>query len=305
MRAAFFCCYAKLIPNKVRIIWNSVGGQEMSQNEQFLASCLRNMLFLLQLRDQTLSYRNTVRQESKASLLEMTSRLEGGDVTLEREYIALLLKKVVLTSFEVLYASVEVIQEVKYSYAELKDILVSVEQFNHQFFKQVRPRCLPTRALHLYTQGRCCQAIELSSLIDVYLKSRVMCLASSLSKKPSSDTLLRLVQFEKGLCAALLAMIATYTSLLNTSDKDVSKRRQFISAEVFSLNLSPDNITWSDCLVPGVQSETLKACGADILSRLWNRVAENLVARATLMESWTMELLLPWLHTASQYTGKG
>lgn len=265
---------------------------------EFLATCLRNM--------HTFSYRDAMQQGPKASLKQVvTSTLEGGGVA--QDYKAFLLKKVILTSFEVLCASIDVAQEVRYSYAEFKDILVLVEQFNQQFIEEIRfsntypwHPPLHTKALHLYTVRRSCQAIELSNLIDVYVKSRVMHLASSLSKKPPSDTLLHLVQFEKDFCMALVVMIGTYTSLFNTTNKG----SRFMSVEVSSLHLSPDNITWSDFVIPGEQSETLKASCADIFSRLWSRIAEDLVS-SVLVGSWAFEQLVPWLHKASQYTGKG
>lgn len=275
---------------------------------RFLASYLHHLLLLLRHHNLgSLSYRSVIQQESRAALEQtITSILEGGGVAHENTYSLLLVKKIILTSFELLCASLELVQEVKYSYDELKAILLIVERFNanwHQFNLGAASVCV--KASHLSTERRACPAIELSSLINVYLKSRVDYLASSFSKKPSPETLLHLVQFERSFSLALLAMIATFTTLLNTTGRDAPKKRQFVSAEMFVMHSTPDNITWLDCLLPGAQSETLRTAYADIFSRLWGRVADTLIARAQplLVGSWTSEQFVPWLHKASQSAG--
>lgn len=271
----------------------------------FLAPYLRHLL--LQLREHnrgSLSYRGVIRPESREALKRtIDSTFQGGGVAQGKEYVALLLKKVVLVSFEVLCASLEIVQEVEYSYSELKDILLSVEHFN----KNSDNAQLQVRALYLSTKRTACWRIELSSLIEAYLKSRIHFLASALSNKPSLEieNILHLVQFEQSFSRALLAMIATFTSLLNVTDRETQKKRQFVSAEVFSMHSVPGGVTWSDCLIPGAQSETLRTASMDISSILWSRVADVLLSRAQplLSGSWTMEQLVPWLHTVSQNTG--
>lgn len=249
------------------------------------------------------SYRDVIRSESKKALMghftDSTLQVgHGRGVALEREYAALLKKKVLLISFELLCASMELFQEVEYSYEELEELLLSMERLNS----------MPVfdNKISLSAKKTSYQRIELSSLIEAYLRSRIQFLTHALSKTPSMKVLLCLVKLEHSFSRALLAMIATYTSLLSVTDKDRLKKRQFVSAEVFSMNSSPDNVTWFDCLIPGAQSETLRKACTDVFSLLWNRVAEVLIARAwpLLPGSWTMEQFIPWLRMTLKVTGK-
>ena len=259
-----------------------------------LATYLRHLLLQLppEQDEGPLSYRDVIRPESEEALLRqfLDSTLQSGHgrgVAMEREYVALLLSKVLLTSFELLCTSMELFQEVEYSYAEFEKILLSVEQLNS----------IPKKTS--------CQRIELSSLIEAYLKARVRFLTSALSNKPSIEFLLQVIELEHGFSRAFLAMTATYTSLLSITDKDRLRKRHFVSAKVFSMNSSP-TVTWSDCLIPGAQSDTLRRACTEVFSTLWNRVAEVLIARAQplLPGGWTMEQFVPWLRTTLNIKGK-
>ena len=269
-----------------------------------LATYLRHLLLQLprELDEGPLSYRDVIRPESEEALLRqfLDSTLQSGHgrgVAMEREYVALLLSKVLLTSFELLCTSMELFQEVEYSYAEFEKILLSVEQLNS----------IPVvdRSFPLPTKKTSCQRIELSSLIEAYLKARVRFLTSALSNKPSIEFLLQVIELEHGFSRAFLAMTATYTSLLSITDKDRLRKRRFVSAKVFSMNSSP-TVTWSDCLIPGAQSDTLRRACTEVFSTLWNRVAEVLIARAQplLPGGWTMEQFVPWLRTTLNIKGK-
>lgn len=276
------------------------------QNERLLASYLRHLLVHLREHNQgSLSYYDVTRSKSREALKRtIDSTFQDGGVAQGKEYVALLLKKVMLVSFEVLCASLELVQEVEYSYSEFKDILLSVEHFNNTNSDNTHTH-VHMRASYLSTKRTACWHIELSSLVEAHLMSRVHFLASALFNRPSPDSLLHLVQFEQIFSRALLAMIATYTSLLNVTDRKMQQRRQFVSAEVFSMHSLLDEVTWSDCLIPGAQSETLRTAGIDILSRLWSRVADELISRAQplLSGSSTMEKSVPWLHRVSRNPG--
>lgn len=263
-----------------------------------LTSHLRRFLSILRDYDpQTLSYRSAISTLVPLNQLIASSIFRDG----QSEYTTLLMRKVVLTLFELLCASSELIREVKYSFLELEKILAAVEQFSHHCSdgKSVRAQ----RPSYLTKKRKVCQTIDISSLIDVYLKSRVEWLVSALSNKPSSESLLHLVQFEHSFFRALLAAIATYTSLLLT-DRDSGKKKQFVSAEMFSVH-SKNTISWSNCLIPGAQSESLTIVCSDTFRRLWNRVAETLVERVQplLVGNWNTQPFILWMRAASHNTG--
>lgn len=262
-----------------------------------LASLLRQLLSILKNRSpQTYDYRDTVKSESAAALgldrliASVFSKVGGVQ---DAVYSTFLLKRIILSRFRLLCGSSELIQDVIYSFEEFKNILLAMEMFNHH--------CLVTCPPRTRIPG---QTIEVLELINAYIESHVEWLSSTLTSKPLSENVLHLARFESNFSQALLGLIVNYTSLLNSSASDGGLQK-YVSEDMFSRCSSPDNISWSDCLIPGAQSETLKKACKDNLNRLWGRVADSLAARAQplLLGEWNSKKSVPWFFKASQLTG--
>lgn len=269
-----------------------------------LSSHLRHLLSLLGCYNplQSLSYRGTL--QTLASLNPLDFRKVG--VVQDEEYSLLLLKKIILSTFELLCVSLELVHDVRYSYEEVKSILLSVEQFNKYCSDLARKPIslygsLPSSS-RLSRKRMLGLEIELADLTEVYIRSHVKWLASTLYSNLSSQNLLHLVKFERSFSKALLGLIATYTSLVNAGSGTL---KEFVSLEMISMEPSNNGVSWMDCLIPGAQSEILRIASRDVFNRIWNNVAENLVAKAqpVLAGGWIMKEFVPWLSTASQHPG--
>lgn len=248
-----------------------------------IASQLRHLLSLLRkYSPQTLSYRGSVHPGAAASLRHLIpSVFNKVGVVQDVEYSVQLLRRLILARFELLCVSTELIYDVRYSYTEIRDILLVLEAFNHH--------CLGTTVTlssqgsedtsrptfrYLSKERQHGHVLELSNLIDAYINTHTKWLYSNLSGTPSSKNILHLAQFESSFTRALLGLLATYTSLLTR------KRKEYVSEEMFSMCLSQESISWSDCLIPGAQSEIVWRTYHNVSRRLWSKVAEGLLARA-------------------------
>ncbi len=256
-------------------------------------SQLRHLLPLLQNRDDKLfNYRDIVSAELEPTPDELfTSTFKKVGVVLQQNYSILLLKKLILTKFELLCTSLELIKDVTYSYGEMRSILLGVDGFNRH--------C----SAHSSNSGL---TIEFAHLMDLYINSHAKWLSSILYKTTSLEKLLEVTQFESSFSRTLLSLIATCTSLFNTGNQNRVKKKEYVSEELLSTHSLEENVSWSDFLIPGAQSGTLRVVCRDIFSRLWKEVAEKLVVRveAVLKGSWVVEELVPWLAKASKLAGK-
>ena len=260
-----------------------------------LTSFLRHLLSVLRGSGlQDVSYRLIILTEQKEWLNRIFS--EDGGVAYGDKYSTLVLHKILVSLLEILCTSLEVILDVKYSYLAFKDLLSTVNHYNHHCV--VKGKTLPL-CMSLSEQWRSCQTIEFPNLIDAYLRSRVKWLSSALFNRPSCKQFLQLVEFEHSFSRALIGIIATHTPLINAENE---MRVEYVSVELFS----SCEASWLDCLLPEAQSESLRLTSIHILSRLWSKVAENLIARAQPVHrgSWSMEHFVPWLLETSQLTGK-
>ena len=253
-----------------------------------LLSQLRPLLLLVRDRgNQLLSYKDVITSVNLDELLATTFK-RGAVVSPQQSYCVLILKKLIITKFELLCTSLELINDVIYSYGEFKSILLTIDAFNQG---------CPQSDSHL--------AIELPDLTDVYINSHARWLSSTLPNSLSLEKLLEVVKFESTFSRALLGLMATYTALIKTSSKDCVKRREYVSEKVFSMNSSEEWAGWLDCLVPGAQSAVLRIACRDVQGRLWKRVAEIMVltVEPLLQSCWVMKELVPWLLKAIQHEG--
>lgn len=254
---------------------------------------LRHLFSLLRDRgDQQFHYKDVITSDPEINQNELfatVSRKVG--VVLQHNYSILILRKLILTKFQLLCTSLELTQDVQFSYGEFKGILLRVEDFNRNCYAHS-----PDGSL----------AIELAHLTDLYLDSHTKWLSSTLYKKPSLDELLQVTQFEASFSRTLLSLIATFTSLLSTDARNHKKKRrkQYVSEDVLSTQ-SSGVVGWSDYLIPGAQSDILRITCKDVFNKLWSKVAESLAVKIEplLQEDWVMKELVPWLVTASELTG--
>ena len=270
-----------------------------------LTSHLRYLLSVLRDRSSSLSYQSSIQTlTSLNELISSTFRKVGVDGV--KHYSILLLRKILLTTFELLCVSTELIQDIQYSYVECKSILVAVEEFNSHSVSISSGQTFPGRRKSISfptSLHKSSLTIEFSDLVDVYITSHVEWLSSLIFDQPSVENLLHLACFEKSFARGFLGIVATYTSMLNIGIRDSGKRRVYVSEEMFALNSL--NTSWLDCLVPGAQSEPLRLACRDILNILWGKVAESLLSRAQpiLQGGRIVVKLIPQLTEASRHAG--
>lgn len=252
-----------------------------SSPRSFIVSELRFLLSLTS-KQKTLTHREAVRQEGSASLQHLIpSVFSGVSQNAEKQYTILLLRRLLMARFELLCISSELTEDVKYSYAKMKDILLSLEEFNsHCLGDTIERLVTATRATRdfrpISKEGQQSRTvIELASLMDVYTDARARQLCSVIYDSPSSEKIISLACFEKNLARALLGLIATYTTLF-AKGKVQTRQRKFVSEEMFDFS---ESVSWSNCLIPGAQSEVLWRTYNEVLRRLWSSVAEHLIAK--------------------------
>ena len=270
---------------------------------------LRHLLSLLSshVPPAELNYRRSTEATVPLSELVSTTVQNVGVLPVaEGLYSLLLLKKIILTAFELLCVSLELTQDIQYSYAQCKDICTAIEEFNqlsptvrHQLFSRTK---VHSQASQSEPTGNISYFIKFADLVDVYITSHVKLTASHIIDEPSLESILLLSRFESSFSWALLGLVATYTSLLKTS----IRKLVYVSEEMFSVNLPEGSeVSWSDCLMSGFQSDLLRVTCLDIQTRLWGGVAERLIAsvQPVLTGAWAIEKLVPQLTKASQHAG--
>ena len=239
-----------------------------------LTAQLRLLLALLQKHQpQSFSYREAVQlgPTGAASALQqpVLQVFKEVGVVGDVEYSILLLRKLILARFELLCACTELIHDVKYSYREIKDTLLALEAFNHHTSSKTSHKSGTTFHRCARKPGH---RIELADLVDIFISTHTkwLCTTIMCSDAPSGK-ILHLAQFESNFVRAFLGLLGTFTSLLS------GKRREYVSSEMFGMCSDHDNIGWSDCLIPGAQSEILRRLYHSVSLRLWSKVAEGLV----------------------------
>ena len=287
----------------------------------YFTSQLRYRLSLLRDRREygsPLSYRSF--QNYSPSLSELTaadSYKEGVQLDENgQKYSALLLKKIILITFQLFCLSEELHQDVSYSYGECQKICLAVHEFNQRHCKDQNEYSYQTSSQHLrpcsyYRKKTAClnTSILHRDLIEVYITARAECITAALHSDCSVQNVLQLARFERGFLVALTGLVATFTSILSTSIKcriGGKKESMFGPNELPSLQSTyPTVISWMDCLIPGAQSDVLKPIWKTTQCKLWSNVAQILIAQAQPMFEGGRILIqfLPQLVESTEHTG--
>ena len=178
-----------------------------------------------------------------------------------------LLKKIILTRFELLCVSAELQDDVEYAFGECRCLCEHTVQFNAEMTSRSRKSTLHSKCL------------QFADFTDVAISTQTRLLSKIIIHHPSVKTIISLAKFEHNFISALVAIFATYTSLFLPSIGSQKLKTVFVSEEMFSMAQNSSNtLSWLDCLIPGAQSEVLRLTVREMLARLWGRVALHLVA---------------------------
>ncbi|MCG8622774.1 MAG: hypothetical protein MJE68_12360, partial [Proteobacteria bacterium] len=112
-----------------------------------------------------------------------------------------LLKKIILTRFELLCVSAELQDDVEYAFGECRCLCEYTVQFNAEMESQSQ------KSSH---HSKCLQFADFS---DVAISTQTRLLLKSIASHPSVKTIISLAKFEHHFISALAAIFATYTSL--------------------------------------------------------------------------------------------
>ena len=180
-----------------------------------------------------------------------------------------LLKKIILTRFELLCVSAELQDDVEYAFGECRCLCEHIVQFNAEMESQSQKSSHHSKYL------------QFADFADVAISTQTRLLLKSITSHPSVKTIISLAKFEHHFITALAAIFATYTSLFLPSIGSQKLKTVYVSEEMFSMAQNPSStstLSWLDCLIPGAQSEVLRLTVREMLARLWGRVALHLVA---------------------------
>ena len=175
-----------------------------------------------------------------------------------------LLKKIVLTQFELLCVSLELQTDVEYAFAECRSLCEHVSRLN----------AMLSSAASLRSK---CACLKFAEFADIVVSTQTQLIIDAFLQEPSLETIVKWAKFEHGFVHALSGIFATFTSLLQPSHRPQKLKTVFVSEEMFSMAQTA-NLTWLDCLIPGAQSETLRFTTRELITKLWGRVASHMVA---------------------------
>ena len=176
-----------------------------------------------------------------------------------------LLKKIILTQFELLCVSAELQDDVEYAFSECRCLCEHTALFNANM----------TSNIHTSNQSH--KYLQFADFADVAISTQTQLLLNAIVHDPSIMTIVSLAKFEHNFISALTAIFATFTSLFIPPVGSQRLKTVFVSEEMFSM-AQKSTLSWLDCLIPGAQSEVLRLTVKDLLASLWGRVASHLVA---------------------------
>ena len=175
-----------------------------------------------------------------------------------------LLKKIILTQFELLCVSSELQDDVEYAFGEYRCLCEHTALFNAEMASIQTSK----------NQSKC---LQFADFADLAISTQTQLLLNAITHRPSVKTIITLVKFEHNFISALTAIFATYTSLFLPPMGSQKLKTVFVSEEMFSM-AQKSTLSWLDCLIPGAQSEILRLTVKELLARLWGSVASHLVA---------------------------
>ena len=222
---------------------------KLTEHLKYLISNTRNLTNGERRRDR--SYHSIL--EGKPALTELTSQV-----------IAFLPAKEGSShqfSLELLCLSVELQSDVEYAFSEFCSLCEHISHCNDKF---------ASISLH----SKC---LEFAHFSDVAISTQMQVIVSIFLHEPSIEGIISVAKFEHGFINALVAIFATFTTLLQPSVGSQKLKTIFVSEEMFSI-VHTSNLSWLDCLIPGVQSEVLRLIVEELIARLWSGVASYLVA---------------------------
>jgi hypothetical protein len=176
-----------------------------------------------------------------------------------------LLKKIILTRFELLCVSAELQDDVEYAFGECRCLCEQTVLFNAKMASRTRTS----------SHSKC---LQFADFADVAISTQTRLLLNTITHHPSTEMIISLAKFQHNFISALAAIFATYTSLFQPPLGSQKLKTIFVSEEMFSMAPKSSTLTWLDCLIPGAQSEVLRLTVREMLARLWGRVALHLVA---------------------------
>lgn len=244
-------------------------------------------------RDQ--SYHSSL--EGRPTLSELTGEVlafhkgegRGHRLTPSQQFSLQLLKRIILTQFELLCVSVELQDDVEYAFGECRCLCEHTSLFN-------------TKMMAGSKQSKC---LEFADFADVMMSTQVQIVLNEFLHEPSIENIVSLARFEQSFISALAAMFATFTSLIVPPLSSQKLKAVFVSEEMFSMAQS-SNLTWLDCLIPGAQSEVLRLTVKDLIANLWSRVTSQLLAhiQPLVTSGKHTEPVLTLLRKAAHHPGK-
>ena len=198
-------------------------------------------------------------REQRRTTFILRNALMRNDCRTDELYTSRLLRQIVLTQFELLCTSLELLEDVEYAFGACKAICVAADQFNSDVAKAFGGRV-----------ARLTVADFATVVVETHSRriSRQLC-SSSLR----ADVALREARFELGFVRAFLGILATYTSFFPRAPST-----SYVSDEMF-LIAKEQTPTWYDCLIPGAQCEALRVAAHDVVNALWGRVSSCLVTK--------------------------
>lgn len=239
---------------------------KLTEHLKYLISSTRNLTNGERRRDQ--SYYSIL--EGKPALTELISQVTAFLPAKEgysrrpspsHQFSLQLLKRIILTQFELLCVSVELQSDVEYAFSECCSLCEHISYCNDK---------LAMINLH----SKC---LEFADFADVAISTQIQLILSIFLHEPSTEDIISAAKFEHGFISALSAIFATSTTLLQPSVGSQKLKTVFVSEEMFSI-VHTSNLSWLDCIIPGVQSEVLRLIVDELIARLWSGVASYLVA---------------------------
>ena len=225
---------------------------------------------------------------SETLAIDTASKGRGHRLSPNQLFSLQLLKKIVLTQFELLCVSAELQNDVEYAFSECCSFCEHSSLFN-------------TKMTSVSHQSK---HFEFAEFADIAISTQTQLILNSFLHESSVNTVISLAKFEQGFLSALTAIFGTFTSLLLPPRASKKLKAVFVSEEMFSMAKS-SSLSWLDCLIPGAQSEVLRLTVKDLINQLWSKVTSHLVAhlQPLTVGGEDVEAVLSLLRNALQHQG--
>ena len=245
------------------------------------------------------------------ALVKCYSRIRGVADTCDW-YLALLVRKIILTHLKVLCSSKDIFDDVPCGYEKCKDICLAIRQFNstvsflsRKKYVQIGKRCSCRKVEVL-------RKINLYEIVEICTDSRARAVSVNITNNCSLETIMKLVKYENSFIMALLELVMTLSSVLDPSNSEAEDHldNKPISEIPSSIHIGfppteSINLTWKD-YVSDNHTALLKPLLEDTFRKLWKKIARNLSCwtRGHLEDGLESMSLLSALSGISFYTGK-